>query len=145
LENKIDRFLNAQAISYPNALIEIKSGHKKGHWMWFIFPQLKGLGHSETSKYYAIEGLQEAKTYLNHEILGARLNEISEALLQLDKRDPHTIFGSPDDMKLKSSMTLFAKASGQMESVFHKVLRKYYHGEMDAITVALLKKNREST
>jgi uncharacterized protein (DUF1810 family) len=138
LDNKIDRFLKAQDITYAKALSEIKCGHKKGHWMWFIFPQLKGLGRSETSKYYAIEDLQEAKTYLNHEILGTRLIEISEALLQLDKRDPNTIFGSPDDMKLKSSMTLFAIASGQKESVFHKVLHKYYHDEMDENTVDLM-------
>src|SRR3954465_1413665 len=102
------RFLTSQKTDYATALAEIKQGSKRSHWMWYIFPQVAGLGYSETSRYYAIRNASEAEEYLNHPVLGPRRIEICEALLALETSDPHAVFGSPDDMKLKSSMTLFA-------------------------------------
>jgi uncharacterized protein (DUF1810 family) len=134
----LSRFLLAQKQTYPQALSEIKEGRKQTHWMWFVFPQIKGLGFSETSKYYAIQDLDEAKAYLDHEVLGSRLLEISQALLQLEENNPNEIFGSPDDMKLKSSMTLFALASEKRASVFLKVLEKFFIGDIDEKTLILL-------
>jgi uncharacterized protein (DUF1810 family) len=139
MEKTLDRFLMAQATTYRDALGEIQSGHKKGHWMWFIFPQIHGLGLSETSKYYAIQNLEEAKAYLNHAVLGRRVLEITHALLALDQSDPKAIFGSPDDMKLKSCMTLFATATEDKQSIFQKVLDKFYNGVMDQKTLEMIK------
>ena len=106
----LSRFLKAQERDYAQALREIQSGRKRSHWMWYIFPQIQGLGFSSTAQFYAIENLQEAKDYLAHPVLGARLKEISSALLQLDGLTASEIFGYPDDLKLRSSMTLFALA-----------------------------------
>ena len=106
-ENELKRFIDAQQTVYGIALSEIKSCRKRSHWMWFIFPQVKGLGFSETSQYYAIKNTREAEDYLNHPVLGSRLVEISTELLKLEESNATLIFGSPDDMKLRSSMTLF--------------------------------------
>ncbi len=124
----LNRFLTAQESVYDRALAELKSGRKRTHWMWFIFPQIDGLGHSETARFYAIKNLEEARAYLRHPILGARLAECAEAVLAVEGRTAAEIFGYPDDLKLRSSMTLFASVS-EPGSVFERVLAKYYHGE----------------
>lgn len=129
----LNRFITAQERSYDAALSEIRSGRKRTHWMWYIFPQIEGLGRSSTAQYYAISDLQEAKEYYAHPVLGPRLVEISEALLSLDGDNATTVMGYPDDLKLKSSMTLFAIASGN--PVFTKVLDKYFDGRQDRWTV----------
>lgn len=134
----LERFLKAQTNSYENALAEIKLGKKISHWMWYIFPQFKGLGHSETSKFYAIKDIQEAREYLNHPILGKRLREISNELLNLKVNDPKQIFGSPDFLKLQSSMTLFDILEQSEENVFQLVLEKFYKGQKDIKTLELL-------
>jgi uncharacterized protein (DUF1810 family) len=133
----LTRFINAQAGSYENALSEIKKGRKQSHWMWYIFPQITGLGHSETAKFYSIYNLEEATAYLNHPLLGSRLVEISEILLILPNPDVYQIFGNPDDMKLRSSMTLFAAVPGA-DPVFSKILDKYFDGTADVKTLALI-------
>lgn len=132
----LNRFITAQERSYDAALSEIKSGRKRTHWMWYIFPQIDGLGRSSTAQFYAISDLQEAKEYYAHPILGPRLVEISEALLKLDGDNATEVMGYPDDLKLKSSMTLFAIASG--DPVFSKVIDKYFDGRQDRWTVKLL-------
>ena len=132
------RFLDAQSNSYEQALSEIKSGRKRSHWMWFIFPQLQGLGYSETARFYAIKDLQEARLYLQHPVLGPRLIEISKALLALEGKTANQILGNPDDLKLRSSMTLFASVPGA-DPVFQAVLDKYYRGGADEKTLQLLK------
>jgi uncharacterized protein (DUF1810 family) len=130
----LSRFIDAQSGGvYEEALAEIKAGRKESHWMWFIFPQLEGLGFSGTAHYYGIQGLDEAKEYLADETLGSRLREISTALLSLPTNDPRGIFGSPDYLKLSSSMTLFAMAAPD-EKVFADVLNKYYGGDRCAKT-----------
>jgi uncharacterized protein (DUF1810 family) len=134
----LNRFLEAQESTYQTALAEIRNGRKRSHWMWFIFPQVAGLGFSETSQFYAIKTIAEANAYLNHPVLGKRLVEISEALLTIDGKTANQIFGSPDDMKLKSSMTLFAAVSDE-NSVFRKVLKKYFNSQEDAKTLQLIK------
>ncbi|MBF8964399.1 DUF1810 domain-containing protein [Pontibacter sp. FD36] len=132
------RFLDAQASSYEQALTEIKNGRKRSHWMWFIFPQLQGLGYSETARYYAIKDLEEARLYLQHPVLGQRLVEISKAMLALEGKTANQVLGSPDDLKLRSSMTLFAAVPGA-DPVFKAVLDKYYSGKEDEKTLQLLK------
>ena len=132
----LSRFLKAQEQDYGQALREIRSGRKRSHWMWYIFPQIQGLGFSPTAQYYAIRDLQEARDYLAHPVLGARLKEISSALLDLDGLSASEIFGYPDDLKLRSSMTLFRMADLN-EPVFLEVLEKYYDGKPDARTVEL--------
>lgn len=134
----LERFISAQAPVYQRALSEIKSGQKRSHWMWYIFPQLKGLGFSEIAQRYAIRGLDEAKSYIQHPVLGARFVECGQALLQVQGRTASEIFGFPDDLKLKSSMTLFALVS-EPGSIFEQVLEKYYQGQRDEKTLALLK------
>jgi uncharacterized protein (DUF1810 family) len=136
--NNLNRFLEAQESTYQTALTEIRNGRKRSHWIWFIFPQVAGLGFSETSKFYAIKTIAEATTYLNHPVLGKRLIEISEVLLTIDGKTANQIFGSPDDVKLKSSMTLFATVSDD-NPVFLKVLEKYFNGQEDQKTLQLLK------
>ena len=136
----LNRFAEAQESTYATALAEIKNGRKRSHWMWFIFPQLAGLGFSETSRFYGIKSIEEATAYLNHPVLGKRLLEISEALLTIDGKTANQVFGSPDDMKLRSSMTLFAAVGGE-NSVFRKVLEKYFDGQEDTKTLQLLKSN----
>src|ERR1700709_322079 len=130
MENSIKRYLNAQRSDYALALSEIRSGRKKGHWMWYIFPQIQGLGQSETSKFYAIRNIYEAETFLWHPVLGNRLILICNELLNLETNDAYEIFGSPDDMKLKSSMTLFSLLRGT-NPVFRLVLKKFFGGTMD--------------
>lgn len=136
--SELDRFIRAQEYNYSDALKEIKNGKKTTHWMWYVFPQIKGLGKSDTAKWYAIKDLQEAKDYLNNEILSNRLEQICKALLELDCNDAYKIFGSPDDMKLKSSMTLFEIAAPE-NKIFKRVLDKYFNGERDQKTLKLLK------
>lgn len=133
----LERFKKAQRGAYDEALAEIKRGRKNGHWMWYIFPQLSGLGMSATSLYYGIRGLDEAKAYLKDPVLGERLCKISEALLEIDTNDPRAVFWSPDDMKLRSCMTLFSAAAPECE-VFKKVLEKYFDGKPDPLTLDML-------
>ncbi len=133
----LSRFLTAQERDYPTALAEIKSGRKRSHWMWYIFPQIAGLGFSETSRRYAIKDKPEAEAYLAHPVLGNRLIEISRTLLTLEDTNAGRIFGSPDDMKLKSSMTLFAALPGA-DPVFAQILAKYFRGIQDWNTLRLL-------
>lgn len=133
----LSRFTDAQKRDYETALAEIRSGRKCSHWMWYIFPQIQGLGRSQTAQFYAIRDLGEAAAYLNDSYLGKNLMEISKALLEIEGSSASQIFGSPDDMKLRSSMTLFALA-GQDNQIFRDVLAKYYHGEMDERTVKIV-------
>lgn len=133
----LDRFLKGQARNYDAALREIQSGCKRSHWMWYVFPQIQGLGYSSTAQYYAIRDLGEAKAYLQHPILRERLLEISNALLTLDSHNASAVFGWPDDLKLRSSMTLFAEAEPECE-VFQKVLDQYFHGKKDESTLSIL-------
>jgi len=135
----LTRYIEAQEKQYAIALAEMKAGHKTSHWMWFIFPQIAGLGFSDVSKFYAIRNLEEAKAYLEHELLGKRLREISNVLLLQDTDNANLIFGSPDDLKLHSSMTLFAIADeDNPDNVFEKVLAKYFNGKYDRRTVEIL-------
>jgi uncharacterized protein (DUF1810 family) len=138
MENELNRFLAAQERDYSTALAEIRRGRKRSHWMWYIFPQIQGLGHSSTAQFYAIRDLQEATAYLAHETLGRRLVEISKALLSLPTSDPTEIFGSPDDLKLRSSITLFSGVPGS-DPVFSQVLDKFFGGQKDNKTVSILK------
>lgn len=133
----LERFVSAQERGYLTALAEIRQGRKRSHWMWYIFPQLRGLGMSSTSYFYGIENLEEARAFLGDPYLGKNLIEISEALLSLDKGDARSVMGSPDDLKLRSSMTLFSLAVPE-EPVFQKVLDKYYRGLPDPATLRLL-------
>ena len=139
-DNNIQRFLDAQMTDYAAALSEIKNGRKRSHWMWYIFPQIYGLGFSETSKYYAIKGIAEAYSFLNHTILGERLVAICKALLNLKENDDNKILGSPDDIKLKSSMTLFAALS-KTNPVFQLVLNKFFNGAKDRATLQIISEN----
>lgn len=136
--NSLDRFLEAQDRMYQTALGEIKKGSKRSHWMWFIFPQLRGLGSSKMSYVFGINGVKEAKEYLNHPVLSSRLIEITETLLTHKGKDIYDIMGDIDDMKLKSSMTLFALISEE-GSVFHQVLECFFNGEQDSHTLDLIK------
>lgn len=132
----LDRFLDAQRTVYPIALEEICRGKKDSHWMWFIFPQLRGLGRSTESWYFGIADLQEAKDYLAHPVLGQRIREITEAALELEETDPLKIFGWPDHMKFRSCMTLFARAGE--DDLFARALEKYFDGREDRLTLKLL-------
>ena len=132
----LHRFLDAQEGDYATALAEIKAGRKRSHWMWYIFPQIAGLGFSSTSKFYAIKDKDEAEKFLAHPVLGKRLIEISNALLEIEGKTANQIFGSPDDAKLKSSMTLFG-ATENTNPVFQKVLDKYFDGAKDERTLEL--------
>jgi uncharacterized protein (DUF1810 family) len=138
MEKGLERFRKAQKNSYDTALREIKNGQKRSHWMWYIFPQIAGLGYSQTAQYYAIADLDEAKEFLKDDILGKNLIEISEALLEVESNDATHVMGWPDDLKLRSSMTLFALADPECD-VFRKVLDKFYDGEMDERTIELLR------
>ena len=139
MKDRLERFLAAQQGDYQTALQEIPAGQKRSHWMWYIFPQAAGLGYSEMAQYYAIQDMDEAKAYLQQETLRGHLLEISQALLDLASDDAAAIMGWPDNLKLKSSMTLFALAEPEC-AVFQKVLDKFFQGEMDARTVELLSK-----
>ena len=133
----LDRFLDAQRGDYAAALAEVRRGRKTSHWMWYIFPQIAGLGQSSTARYYSIRDLEEAREYYAHPVLGQRLRVISGALLDLRGSDPVAVFGGIDSMKLKSSMTLFALAAPD-DPLFQQVLDKYYGGERDALTLRIL-------
>lgn len=134
----LKRFIIAQEENYTTALKEIRAGCKKSHWMWFILPQLKGLGKSNFARIYGISSLDEAKDYLQHPILGSRLKEITTALLNLTENNITAILKKPDDMKLKSCMPLFLLADNLPDNIFNKVLHKYFHGEKDSKTLLLL-------
>ena len=133
----LERFIQAQKDAYAIALSEMKQGRKSSHWMWYIFPQLKGLGRSAQAQYYSLSGLDETVAYQQHPILGARLREISTALLELETDDSVKVLGGIDALKLKSSMTLFNYAAPH-EDIYHKVLDKFYAGEQDLATISLL-------
>ena len=133
----LQRFLTAQAEDYDCALGELKRGRKESHWIWYIFPQVAGLGHSSTAQEYAIQSRSEAVAYLSHAILGTRLQRCCEALLKHQSKKVQDIMGFPDDLKLCSSMTLFALVSAQ-DSIFHKLLNGFYSGKMDERTIAFL-------
>lgn len=137
MSDGIQRFVEAQKHSYDTALEEIKRGKKRSHWMWYIFPQMKGIGYSSTAQYYGIENRKEAEEYLAHPILGSRLLEISKELLKLESNDPRAVMGDPDNWKLKSCMTLFEIVSN--EPVFGQVLDKFFGGEQDKVTVEMLR------
>src|SRR5215471_10293971 len=136
-DHNLQRFIDGQRSDYANALSEIKQGRKESHWMWYIFPQVLGLGYTSTSIFYAIKNLEEATAYLHHKVLGTRLLDISNALLDLETNDAHKIFGSPDDMKLRSCMTLFSLVPNA-DKVFQAVLDKFFNGRKDEKTLQLL-------
>jgi uncharacterized protein (DUF1810 family) len=133
----LGRFVLAQRDDYEQALSEIKSGRKRSHWMWYIFPQIDGLAFSSTSKHFAIKSLDEARAYLDHPVLGPRLLESAEAVVRLEGRTAREIFGSPDDLKLRSCATLFACVAPS-GSVFDGLLARFYHGRRDDKTLQLL-------
>ena len=132
----LNRFVEAQRDEYDDALLEIASGRKRTHWMWYIFPQIDGLASTATSRHFAIKSLEEARAYLDHPVLGTRLLECAEAALAVEGRSAHDIFGTPDDLKLRSSATLFAVV--QPGSAFDRLLAKYFDGVPDARTLQLL-------
>ncbi len=136
MNDSLERFLVAQEHSYDTALREIRAGHKRSHWMWYIFPQITGLGMSYTAQLYAIADIDEARRYIAHPLLGARLTEISRALLTLESSDATAVMGYPDDLKLRSCMTLFAQVSD--DPVFTAVLDKFYGGRADTRTLSIL-------
>ena len=135
--NSLERFVKAQELAYPIALQDIKKGKKRSHWMWYIFPQLRGLGTSTMAHKYGIIDLGEAKAYLEHPVLSARLYELCGELLKRKDKSAYDIFGDIDAMKLKSSMTLFALTSKE-HTIFDEVLECYFDGERDAITLKLI-------
>lgn len=137
----LERFVTAQARDYEIALQEVQAGCKRSHWMWYIFPQIQGLGRSETAQHYAIQSAEEAKAYLAHPILGMRLQEISIALLGLATSDPQAVFGYTDSLKLRSSMTLFYQVSHYF--VFERVLKKFFGGELDKNTISILEETNQ--
>jgi uncharacterized protein (DUF1810 family) len=138
----LSRFANAQGGVYDRVLAELRSGQKRTHWMWYVFPQIDGLGNSTTTKLYAIKSIEEARQYLKHPLLGTRLRECTQAVLAIEGRSASEIFGDPDDMKLKSSMTLFASVVDP-GSEFVRVLDKYFNGERDGRTLHQLEKFTE--
>jgi uncharacterized protein (DUF1810 family) len=131
------RFIEAQASDYNQALAEIKDGRKRSHWIWYVFPQIDGLGFSSMSRRYAIKSVYEARAYLAHPVLGPRLVEVCDATLAVEGKSANDIFDSPDDMKLKSCATLFARVSPP-DSVFERLLEKYFQGERDGKTLDLI-------
>ena len=139
MRDRLERFIEPQEQDYEQALKEIRNGRKVSHWIWYIFPQLRGLGKSYMSDYYGIRDLDEAKAFLQDPYLGKHLQKISEALLNLDNDNATQIMGRPDDMKLKSSMTLFACADPE-NAVFEKVLEKFYNGHKDGRPLKMLSK-----
>ena len=138
--DNLDRFMEAQKRVFTIALKEIKNGKKESHWIWFIFPQLKELCQSTTSLYYGINGLEEATEYLNNPYLRKNLITITKALLELDSNDPTLILGYPDNLKVRSCMTLFYYVDNSI-SVFKEVIDKYYNGEFDEVTLDILNNN----
>ena len=136
----LNRFIIAQEGIYDRAFAELRDGLKRSHWMWYIFPQIEGLGHSPTTRSYSMKSLEEARQYLAHPVLGQRLKECAEAVLAVQGRSASDIFGHPDDWKLQSSMTLFELVSGP-QSVFGRVLDKYYQGTRDSRTLQIVGKS----
>jgi len=136
-QHNLERYITVQKSVFQTALTEIQNGRKSSHWMWYVFPQIQGLGYTEISRFYAIRDIDEAKEYLQHRTLGPRLILMCNSLLELKTNDAHRIFGSPDDLKLKSCMTLFASVS-PTDPVFEKVLDKFYNGLKDHITLKIL-------
>jgi len=134
----LQRFVAAQAPVYAAALAELRSGRKRSHWMWFVFPQMRGLGLSAMAQMYGVASIEEARAYLAHPLLGARLRECVEATLAHSDRPLLDIFGSPDDMKFRSSMTMFARAAEARNTVFQQAIERCCGGEQDAATLALL-------
>ena len=133
----LERFVKAQEATFDSALAELKAGLKETHWMWFIFPQVSGLGSSEIARRFAIKSIEEAREYLEHPVLGPRLKRCAQALLGIEGKSATDIFSSPDDLKLRSSMTLFSFLAGK-DSVFQSVLDKYFDGEPDRRTIDIL-------
>jgi uncharacterized protein (DUF1810 family) len=142
MKSDLNRFLNAQEKDFENAMAEIKSGKKESHWMWYVFPQIKGLGFSQMSIYYSIQDIKEAKDYLDHPILGSRLKDITLEVLALKENNATRVFGIPDNLKLKSSMTLFASVDTSDDNIFVKVLQKFFNGEFDEKTIDLIKNSK---
>lgn len=138
----LNRFISAQQGVYDRVLAELNNGKKRSHWMWYVFPQFQGLGQSQTSKYYAIKTREEAIAYFNHPILGKRLKECTEAVINIKRKSVSEIFGYPDDRKLKSSMTLFSSATS--DPLFDRVLDRYFHSEKDEKTLRLLEKSDDN-
>ena len=134
----LERFVAAQAPVLPAVLAELKAGRKRSHWMWFVFPQLHGLGHSAVATFYGIGSLHEARAYLTHPVLGPRLELCVRTVLELENGSLHQIFGSPDNMKFQSSMTLFALAAADPASLFYKALDRWCGGALDSQTLRLL-------
>ncbi len=138
----LERFVSAQAAVYARVVEELQAGEKRSHWIWFIFPQMKGLGHSSQSEYYGIGSLVEAEAYLRHPVLGARLRQCARLVTQVEGRAISRILGYPDDLKFRSSMTLFARAAevaGLDSTEFDDALKNYFNGESDALTMAMLR------
>lgn len=133
----LNRFVSAQESDYARAIAELRAGRKRSHWMWYIFPQFDGLGVSATARRYAIRSRAEAEAYLAHPLLGPRLLSCAEAALAIQGRSAREVFGTPDELKLRSCATLFAEVSPS-GSVFHQLLARYFSGEPDASTLALL-------
>ncbi|MCK9689284.1 DUF1810 domain-containing protein [Scleromatobacter humisilvae] len=140
-ENDLERFVEAQEPRIADAMAELRAGRKRTHWMWFVFPQLRGLGHSQMAFHFGIASRDEAAAYLAHPVLGPRLRDCVERVLAVRGRTAHEIFGSPDDLKLCSCLTLFGEVAGG-ESVFDRALRQYYGGQPDPATLGLLAKPR---
>ncbi len=134
----LDRFVAAQAAVFPQVLAELRAGEKRSHWIWFIFPQMKGLGYSAHSFHYGIGSLEEAAAYWRHPVLGPRLEQCARLVIAVEKRPIHRILGSPDDLKFRSSMTLFSRAAPE-NPVFQEALKKYFNGEPDALTLEMLR------
>ncbi len=133
----LNRFLNAQAPMYQQVVDELQAGEKRSHWIWFVFPQLKGLGQSSTSEFYGIGSLEEARAYARHPVLGPRLEQCTRLVNLVEKRPIEQILGYPDDLKFRSSMTLFARAVPE-NALFNEALNKYFSGEHDRRTIELL-------
>ena len=137
-ESDLERFVEAQDAVYESVRRELRAGRKATHWMWFVFPQLRGLGHSATARYYGIGSAAEALAFLAHPVLGPRLRECVELVLGVEGSTAHRIFGSPDDLKFHSSLTLFATVAPH-DALFSRALEKYYGGERDPLTLARLR------
>ena len=139
MDSDLNKYLAAQERDYAGALAEMRSGRKRGHWIWYVFPQIAGLGMSSTSVHYAIEDLEQANRYFKHPVLGKRLVEIAAAILAVEGKTANEIMGSPDDLKLRSSMTLFSMVTNA-DPVFQEVLNKYFDGKPDQKTIEILNK-----
>lgn len=142
---ELDRFVQAQTGVYDIAMAELRAGRKQTHWMWFIFPQLRGLGHSPTARHFGIVSIGEARAYLAHGLLGPRLESATQAVLAGPGQSLTAIFGSPDDLKFRSSMTLFAAASPDAAEFCEAALKRFCAGERDGATLALLRGNGVAT